>query len=157
VNVHPAPYFPPAGYYPTPVAVEFSPAENAVIGKTARRARIWGIVATVIGAVSTLGVVALVVGMELVLAEMPRGFASIVPRFALAALIPSALVHLAAGPFYLRAGAALQGVVDTQGDDLRYLMAALARMRLAFQIEVVMTLLSLGLGIASALVAWGAR
>lgn len=142
---HPGPFHPPGGG-PSP-HVELGPAENAIIAKTASRAHTWGIVAMVVGALATFALVSAFVAMELLIAATPSAVSANVPRLVLGALIPAALVHLAVGVVYMRAGGALQDVVDTQGDDVRHLMTALGRLRLAFQIEVGVTVVSMILGL----------
>ena len=140
---HPAgPHHPGAAGPP----VELGPAENAVIATTAGRARTWGTVAVVVGALATFGLIGAFAAMELLIAASSSGFPASVPRLVLGALIPAALVHLAVGVLYLRAGGALQEVVDTQGDDVRHLMTALDRLHLTFQIEVGVTILSMVVG-----------
>lgn len=101
----------------------------------------------VVGGLATLGLVGAFAAMEIVLAATSSGFPANAPRLVFGALIPAAVVHLAVGVLYLRAGHALQEVVDTQGDDVRHLMTALDRLRIAFQIEVVVTVLSMIIGL----------
>jgi hypothetical protein len=53
------------------------------------------------------------------------------------ALIPSAIVSIIGGFFYLKSGTALRSVVQTQGDDIRLLTEAVRSLSTAFQIEAI--------------------
>jgi hypothetical protein len=53
------------------------------------------------------------------------------------ALIPSALVSIIGGFFYLKSGTALRSVVETQGDDVRLLTEAVRSLGTAFKIEAI--------------------
>jgi hypothetical protein len=130
--------------------VELGPAENAIVSKTASRARTWGIVAMVVGVLSVLGLVGAIVALSLVAARIPDDAPLDPVRLVFVALLPAALVHLGVGVVYIRAGSSLRAVVDTQGDDLRHLMTALQRLRLAFQVEVGVTLVSFVVGLVAA-------
>jgi hypothetical protein len=66
----------------------------------------------------------------------PFGNAAAVSAIGIA-LIPSALVSIIGGVFYLRSGSALRSVVDTQGDDIRLLTDAVRSLSTAFKIEAI--------------------
>jgi hypothetical protein len=68
------------------------------------------------------------------------------------ALIPTALVSIVGGIFYLQSGGALRMVVDTEGNDIRLLMDSMKALSRAFMIEAIAMMVAfvvgLGIGIA---------
>lgn len=115
---------------------EFDDIENVLIGKTAKRVKIWGIISYVIGILGVLGVVVvLFVPMEMR-----------VKLLVLAGATPLLITHLAIAHFYVTSGNALQRVVDTQGDDVQHLLEGIQKLTLAFKIEAIVMAVSMMLG-----------
>jgi hypothetical protein len=63
------------------------------------------------------------------------------------ALIPTALVSIVGGFFYLRSGTALRSVVETQGDDIRPMTEAVRSLSTAFKIEAIAMSIGFVLGL----------
>jgi len=124
------PYAPPgAGFAPSPGITnygtyEFSEMENQIIEKTASRAKTWGIISIVIGALQAL------VGLG--------SFAA--PQ--LAGTLIQGIVSIIIGVTFLGAGNSLKAVVDTQGNDIPHMMTALQKIGSAFFIQIVMTIIA---------------
>ncbi|MBW2526548.1 MAG: hypothetical protein JRI23_20370 [Deltaproteobacteria bacterium] len=114
---------------------EFNEAENAVIGKTATRAMLWGGVALAGGALMLL----FVIGLSIFLVVQTKSAA---PLVMVVAALPPVLIYLAIGWFYLGAGRSLKEVVATAGSDVPHLMNALSRMSTAFKIEVIVVIIA---------------
>lgn len=106
---------------------EFNDAENAIIGKTASRAKLWGIISIVIGA----------------LYAMSSCFAFASPS--VLTNLPSGVIGIVVGIFFLGVGNALQNVVATQGNDIQHIMEALQKMGTAFMVQIITTLIGVGL------------
>jgi hypothetical protein len=98
---------------------EFNEYENSLVDKAASRAKLWGIISTVIGALQVLGSC----GM----------FAS--PT--LAAQLPTGIVGIVVGVTFIGVGNSLKAVVDTQGNDMMHLMQAMQKMSTAFIIQII--------------------
>ncbi len=99
---------------------EFGHAENAVLASTATKAKVWGIVSVV------LGVLQIFYGLYGILlngAAIPYGF--------------TGLANLVVGVSFLGAGGALRSVVDTQGNDIAHLMAAMKKLGTSFVVLTV--------------------
>jgi hypothetical protein len=112
---------------------EFNDYENLVIDKTASRAKLWGIISTVIGALQIMGSC----GM----------FAS--PQ--LATYLPSGIVAIVVGVTFIGAGNSLKNVVTTQGNDLMHLMQAMQKMSAAFIIEIICSVVGFVLAVVGIL------
>jgi hypothetical protein len=126
---------PPQGQYPQnpyagqppPMAMmapqygnyEFNEYENSVIDKAAGRAKLWGIISIVLGALQIIGSC----GM----------FAS--PQ--LASYLPAGIVGIVVGVTFMGLGNSLKAVVTTQGNDLMHLMQAMQKMSTAFIIQII--------------------
>jgi hypothetical protein len=102
---------------------EFAPGENLVIGDCGNRARIFGILCSVTGAVQILAALVAVAGL--------------VPRNVALFLAPSGLFNFVLGIFLTRAGTALTNVVNTQGRDVTLLLRALTAFSKAFMVQIV--------------------
>jgi len=92
---------------------EFNETENGIIDKAASRAKLWGIISTVVGAlqcVSSCGM-----------------FAS----------LPSGIVAIVVGITFMGVGNSLKMVVQTQGSDVMHMMQALDKMSGAFMVQIV--------------------
>lgn len=110
-----------------PASYEFNGAENATIASTARFAKIWGVISLISGLlILGLGLVAVfVVGAATAATTTSSASPLFKPAMIVAigaSLIPSALVSIVGGVFYLNSGSALSRVVDTQGNDIALLM-----------------------------------
>jgi hypothetical protein len=124
---------------------EFSQVENLTIESTAKFARMWGIISLISGIILLImGVGVALAGGALAAASAGRHSSSGSPLsnpaavFAIGiALIPSSLVSIIGGIFYMKSGAALRSVVDTQGDDIRLLTDAVRSLSVAFKIEAI--------------------
>lgn len=135
---------PPQGFAPNPYGggppgmmgmqpqygnYEFNEYENSIIDKAASRAKLWGIISTVIGALELLGSC----GM----------FAS--PS--LATYLPAGIVAIVVGVTFIGAGNSLKAVVTTQGNDMMHMMQALQKMSTAFIIEIVCAIVGFALAV----------
>jgi hypothetical protein len=101
---------------------EFNDYENSVIGKTAGRAKLWGIISTVIGAL-----------------ELCLGCGAVASP-TLATYIPTGIISLVVGITFIGVGNSLKSVVDTSGSDLMHMMQALEKMGTAFMIQIICTI-----------------
>lgn len=100
-------------------AYEFNDTENAVIDKTAGRAKLWGIISITIGALQCMA--------------SCGAFAS--PG--LATNLPTGIVAVIVGVSFLGVGNSLKQVVSTQGNDLMHMMQALEKMGGAFLVQII--------------------
>jgi hypothetical protein len=139
---------PPGGTY------EFNPTENITIADVARYARLWGIISLVSGAlVLLLGIGVAAMGGAIAAATAGRAGASALSSSAAVAaigiaLVPTALVSIIGGIFYVRSGEALRSVVDTQGNDIALLTEAVRSLTLAFKIEAIAMAVGFVVGLA---------
>ena len=152
---------PTAGYGAAPGGThEFNPAENLTIAEVARYARLWGIISLVSGVlVFILGIVIAAMGGAIAAATAGRGGASSALSSSAAvaalgiALVPTAIVSVVGGIFYMRSGTALRSVVDTEGNDIVLLTEAVRALTLALKIEAIAMavgfFIGLGIGIVS--------
>ena len=127
---------------------EFNEAENLTIGKTAKRATIWGIASIVTGVVAAIGIVVVFVAFTQMEEEIGPG----VPNTVILALIPLACVYLIIGWFYLGCGKAMKAVVETRGNDVELMMAGLAKMTGAFKAEAIVTIVAFAVGLVGGIV-----
>ncbi len=133
---------PPAGYpqqamapQPGPMpgygfgTYEFNDYENQIIGRTAGRARTWGIISIVIGALNTL-----------------IGFLFFLSPGLLVNLV-SGIISIIIGAVFLGVGGSLSNVVNTQGNDIEHMMQAMQKLSSAFMIQIVTTIIGAVLGL----------
>ena len=106
---------------------EFGHAENLVIGSTANRARIFGILCAISGAFEVLAAIANLVGLS-------NGNVA-------AFLAPAGVFNIVLGILLTRASTSLSKVVTTQGSDVSLMMDALENMSKAFLIQIVASVL----------------
>ena len=141
-----------------PASYEFDESQNAVIASTARFARLWGVISLVTGVLAlVLGVLAATVLAAALPAASASGTSPLLKPTMIVALgismIPSALVSIIGGVFYLNSGASLQNVVTTQGNDIPLLMDAVRSLSRAFMIEAIAMMVAFvvgfGIGIAA--------
>lgn len=111
---------------------EFNETENTTISDVGARAKIWGIMSIVTGALALVGlVIALYFKEELVLHGLPANYITIF----VVSLLPIVLTHLVIAMLYIGAGNSLQAVVHTQGNDVEHLMQSLHKLGTAFLVE----------------------
>jgi hypothetical protein len=117
------------------VALEFSPQDDVVIERVGKRTRLWGLTALIGGGLMlVLAIVTMVLPSVL---DLPKEIAARILPAALVSLLPMALVNLGVGVFYMRAAESIGAIATTRGHDLPHLMTSLEKLRIAFQIEVV--------------------
>ena len=138
---------------PAAASYEFNDAENVTIASTARFARMWGIISL------ATGVLTLIIGVLLVVlfaaattlaTASTSGPTAMKPAMIVAigaSLIPSSLVSIIGGIFYLRSGASLQRVVETQGNDIPLLVDAVRALSRAFMIEAIAMMVGFVIGL----------
>ena len=126
---------------------EFGPYESVAIDKMGSRTRVWGIFSLIMGVLMTLGLL----GFAVVLATK-GGKGAAAAAGIIVAGFPFAIVQLATGYFYFTAGDRLREVHATQGADVEHLMHGLQKLTHAFRIEVIVTAITLVLGLLAGLV-----
>lgn len=138
---HPGPSLPvpplgPAGpVYPQYGHYEFNPYENSIIDKTASRAKQWGVISTIIGALQIFGSCGMV----------SNGW--------LAIYLPIGIVAIVVGITFIGVGNSLKAVVTTRGNDLMHLMQGLAKLSSAFFIAIVCVVIGFVLAVAGGVMA----
>lgn len=135
---------PPQGYRnPAPGApYEFNDGENLTISDVARYARLWGIISLVSGILTLFAAVGVTVMGGAIAAMAAQSSSKALSSSAIiaavgVALIPAAIVSIVGGIFYMRSGAALRSVVETQGNDIELLTQSIRALTLAFKIEAI--------------------
>jgi hypothetical protein len=113
---------------------EFNDLENGIIGKAAGRARTWGIISIVIGALYTLS------GIFFFLAPT------------LLINLATGIVGIIVGVTFLGAGNSLRTVVDTQGNDMQHMMQAMEKLASAFMVQIVMAIVGFVLAAIAVLI-----
>jgi hypothetical protein len=98
---------------------EFNDTENAVVDKTASRAKLWGIISI------TLGVLQLGSSCGALASPM------------MATNLPAGIVGIVVGISFLGVGNSLKAVVQTQGNDVAHMMQALEKMGGAFLVQII--------------------
>ena len=106
---------------------EFNDTENAIIDKAASRAKLWGIISTVLG------------GLQCFMSC----FAIASPM--LATNLPTGIVAIVVGITFMGVGNSLKQVVQTQGNDLAHMMQALDKMGSAFMVQIVCAIVGFAL------------
>lgn len=104
---------------------EFNETENAIIDKAASRAKLWGIISIVIGALQCISSCGAVIPNNL----------------GLATNLPAGIVAIVVGITFMGVGNSLKMVVQTQGNDLAHMMQALDKMSGAFMVQIVCAIL----------------
>jgi hypothetical protein len=110
---------------------EFTDNENATIDTTGSRARTWGIISIVVGGIYTLA------GLFFLM------------KPALIVYLGIGLAQIFVGKSFLGAGKSMRDVVTTKGNDVPLMLQALQKFGKAFQVQIVMALLAVGLGALS--------
>lgn len=119
---------------------EFNEAENFTIDNVAKYARVWGIISLISGILLLLmGITVTILGGAIAAAMKGSGNAMgpAIVAGAGVALIPSSLVSIIGGVFYMKSGASLKEVTQTQGNDIPLLMNAVRSLATAFKIEAI--------------------
>lgn len=106
---------------------EFNEAENSIIDKAAGRAKLWGVISTVIGAMEVLATCGSIGN----------------PGFAVA--LPLGIVGIVVGITFVGVGNALKNVVNTRGNDVAHMMTAIEKMGSAFLIQAIVTIVGITL------------
>jgi hypothetical protein len=104
---------------------EFGPAENIVISDCAGRAKVWGVLCLLAGAIQ-------IIASGLNIAGMLPGNGAIFS-------LPAGVFNLVLGAYFVRAGGSMKTVVDTQGHDITHLMEALRNLSRAFFVQIIAT------------------
>jgi hypothetical protein len=104
---------------------EFNEFENSIIDKTAGRAKLWGIISTVIGALQLLG------------------SCGMVANASYATYLPSGIIALVVGITFIGVGNSLKSVVQTQGNDMMHMMQAMQKLGSAFMIQIIATIIGI--------------
>lgn len=107
---------------------EFNDMENAVIAKAAGRARMWGIISIVIGALYTLS------GFFFFLSP------TLLTNFA------SGIKDIIVGIVFLGVAGSLTSVVQTQGNDVQHMMQALDKLSTSLMVQIIVTIVGVILG-----------
>jgi hypothetical protein len=147
----------PMGYAGAPMGgapYEFNEIQNATIGDTARYARLWGIISLVSGVlvlVSGILLTAMFMGAAAVSGGSPMLKPALLAAIGIS-LIPTSLVSILGGIFYMSSGASLQRVVETQGNDIPLLMDAVRALSRAFMIEAIAMMVSFVIGLVVGIV-----
>lgn len=124
--VGPPPGTPPPGYGPPPGsayqgygAYEFNPLENAILSKTAARAKQWGVISAVLG------------GLQMV------SSCGMISNSSLGLLLPMGIVAIIVGVTFVGVGNSLEAAVRTHGNDIPHLMAAMQKLATAFTVQII--------------------
>jgi hypothetical protein len=113
---------------------EFNDMENSIIDKAASRAKLWGIISIVIGALECM--------------SSCGAFASV----EYAKNLPVGIVGIVVGISFLGVGNSLKQVVQTQGNDSMHMMQALQKLSGAFMIQIICAIVGFVLYIIAAVV-----
>lgn len=104
---------------------EFNDMENSIIDKTAGRAKLWGIISTVIGSLQLIG------------------SCGMVQNASYATYLPSGIIALVVGITFIGVGNSLKSVVHTQGNDMMHMMQAMQKLGSAFMIQIIATIIGI--------------
>jgi hypothetical protein len=130
--------------------------ENLTIENVAKYARLWGICSLISGVLVLIMGIVITIAAGAVAAAAHATDGPMSNPAALGAigvaLIPTALVSIIGGFFYLKSGAALRSVVQTQGDDIRLMMDAIRSLTTALKIEAIAMAVGFVLGLVIGIV-----
>ena len=102
---------------------EFSSQENAVIMRTSKVCWAWGVISIILGALGTLGSLLF---FEELLTGMPLWTEVLVPG----------AVYIILGIVFVMTAQSLRAVVETKGDDIANMIAAMKKLGMAFTIQI---------------------
>ncbi|CAN5656255.1 hypothetical protein BH09MYX1_BH09MYX1_03160 [soil metagenome] len=108
---------------------ELNTAENEVVSATSKRAKLWGVIAIVIGVL-----------------HLMLGLGAIV-KPGLAVYFVDGVIEIIVGSMFLGAASSFAAVVSTQGRDMPNMMKALLRLNTIFMIQIVVTGIGFMLGV----------
>jgi hypothetical protein len=108
---------------------EFNDLENQIIDKTAQRAKLWGIISTVVGALQCLA------------------SCGAVANPTMASNLPTGIIAVVVGVTFMGVGNSLKMVVQTQGNDLMHMMQALQKMGSAFMVQIICAIIGFVLAV----------
>ncbi|MEM6290046.1 MAG: hypothetical protein AAGA54_02240 [Myxococcota bacterium] len=124
---------------------EFTEAQNETIARAGARARQWGVLSFITGVFALIGlVVTLVFRDELIAHGLEPSYTTTF----IVALTPVVLTHLIIATLYAKAGASLQAVVKTQGNDVEHLMRSLHKLGTAFLVEFAIGMVAVCVSVA---------
>lgn len=112
---------------------EFTPQENAVIRKTSTLCLTWGIISIIIS----------LIGLLMLIDEVPTdlsGWADV--------LIP-VIVYLVVGIAFVMTARSLKATVETKGDDIANMIAAIRKLGAAFLVQIVGFAIAFAVGFIS--------
>lgn len=112
---------------------EFTPQENAVIRKTSTLCLAWGIISIIIS----------LIGLLMLIDEVPTnlsGWADV--------LIP-VIVYLVVGIAFVMTAKSLKATVETKGDDIANIIAAIRKLGAAFLVQIVGFAVAFAIGFVS--------
>jgi hypothetical protein len=124
---------------------EFGPAENIVIGDCGGRARVWGVLCILAGAVQLVASLLNIIG--------------VLPGNGAIFSLPAGVFNILLGVYFTRAGGAMKSVVDTQGNDISLMMDSLRSLSRAFFVQIIATavFILLVLGVIGAMIAFAPK
>jgi len=125
---------------------EFSMQENDTIRTVGGRARAWGLISVVIGALAILGGLGLMVAIGGSGGPVVGG-----------ALILLAVQYVVSGGRYIAAGSAMRAVVETEGDDMTHMMEAIKKLTGAVRLEAIVAIVASVLGLALGVATYGSK
>jgi len=137
---------------------EFNEVENGAIASTAKFARIWGWISLVSGVILLMLSLTVAFAFTAMLASMhSTGSALSTAKISAISmsLVPTSIVSIVGGIFYISSGSSLQRVVTTQGNDIPLLMDAVKQLSRAFMIEAIAMIVSFVIGLAIGLMNFG--
>ncbi len=109
-----------------PAEYEFGVTENIVISDCGGRARVWGLLCILAGAVQLVASV--------------LNIARLIPGNGALFSLPAGVFNVLLGVYFTRAGGSMKSVVDTQGNDITLMMNALRNLSRAFFVQIVATM-----------------
>lgn len=122
----PSPQYPPGQYGG---GYEYNAQENAVIDRTASRAKLWGYISTVLGICQILG------------------SCGMVSNSLLGMYLPTGIVAIIVGITFIGVGNSLKAIVTTQGNDMLHTMQAFQKLSSAFIVQIVCALVGFVLAV----------
>ena len=130
---------------------EFTEAQNLVVARAGSRARQWGVISVLTGVLALAGLIITLIFREELIAH---GLEPSYTTTFIVALTPVVLTHLIIAVLYVKAGASLEAVVATQGNDVEHLMRSLHKLGTAFLVEfaigMIAAVVSVALGVQMA-------
>jgi hypothetical protein len=129
------PYGQPPAAPPAGGSYEFTQPENVVIGRLGSRAKTWGIISIIVGAIMLILGVVVIIAIDNAIATAAG-----------AVIAAAALQPVVSGAFYLGAGGAFSNVVNTQGNDIPHMMSAMGKLTNAMRVEAIVAIIAMVAG-----------